>query len=383
MEQRKLGLATYRQVFWRYLRPHIGRVALLAVVLLSSIGLQLIRPQIVRGFIDQAQQQAALERLIWAAAAYLVLGLVAQGADLLAMYLSTDLGFAATNTMREDLTAHCLRLSMAFHNDRTPGEMIERIDGDVTALSNFFSQFVIRLLGSALLIIGVLIALYLEDWRVGVALTLFVVVSFVVLMSMRDAAVKESEQEREASAEMYGFLEERLEGLDDIRANGASRYTMNRFHERIREYYQAGLRAFRARTVIWRTAMFVFGQGQVLALLVAALLYTQGFITIGTIYLLYAYTGMLLDPLEQIVHQIQDLQKAAAGIQRTTELLMRDDRVPDGERNDVPSGALDLTFDGVHFGYEDDEPVFRGYRLISNRAQNSDYSVARAAARRR
>ena len=48
----------------------------------------------------------------------------------------------------------------AFHNARTPGELIERIDGDVTALANFFSRFVIQLLGNALLLLGVLALLF-------------------------------------------------------------------------------------------------------------------------------------------------------------------------------------------------------------------------------
>jgi hypothetical protein len=38
-----------------------------------------------------------------------------------------------------DLTLHCLRLDMAFHHARTPGQMIERVDGDVGLLGNFFS----------------------------------------------------------------------------------------------------------------------------------------------------------------------------------------------------------------------------------------------------
>ena len=37
---------------------------------------------------------------------------------------------------------------MGFHKSTTPGELIERIDGDVTALSNFFSAFMIRVVGN-------------------------------------------------------------------------------------------------------------------------------------------------------------------------------------------------------------------------------------------
>jgi len=41
---------------------------------------------------------------------------------------------------------------MSFHQTRTPGELIERIDGDVDTLSDFFSQFVVNLLSNTLII---------------------------------------------------------------------------------------------------------------------------------------------------------------------------------------------------------------------------------------
>ncbi len=87
-----------------------------------------------------------------------------------AAYLTEDVKWRATNWLRNDLARHCLKLDMAFHNEHTPGAMIERIDGDVNELSNFFSQFVIRILGNGLLMIGILVLLTREDWRIGAAL---------------------------------------------------------------------------------------------------------------------------------------------------------------------------------------------------------------------
>ena len=82
-------------------------------------------------------------------------------------YLAENVGQTATNALRADLTVHCLDLDMPFHDARTPGEMIERVDGDVAALANFFSRFVLSLSASALMLIGVIVLLYREDWRIG------------------------------------------------------------------------------------------------------------------------------------------------------------------------------------------------------------------------
>src|SRR5690606_25456230 len=80
------------------------------------------------------------------------------------------------NALRLDLFRHVLDLDMSFHKERTPGELIERIDGDVTHLSNFFSQFVVQLMAGLLLILGILVLFWLEDWRVALSLTIYVVV---------------------------------------------------------------------------------------------------------------------------------------------------------------------------------------------------------------
>jgi hypothetical protein len=87
--------------------------------------------------------------------------------------------------LRAKLFEHCLRLDMSFQKTRTPGEMIQRIDGDVDALSNFFSQLVVYVLSNLVLLVGVLALLFFEDWRVGLALTVFAVIALTVMTKLR------------------------------------------------------------------------------------------------------------------------------------------------------------------------------------------------------
>ncbi len=99
---------------------------------------------------------------------------------------------------------------MSFHNNRTPGEMIERVDGDINALGNFFSQFVIQMLGNMLLMAGVLVLLFMEDWRAGSGLSIFAAVSMGVALSLRQIAVPHMKANSEASSEMFGFLARKI-----------------------------------------------------------------------------------------------------------------------------------------------------------------------------
>src|SRR5713101_6462157 len=161
--------------YWRllvtYLKPRWPSVALLTILLMSNIALQLINPQVIRRFIDSAQAASPLSVLLLAAGLFIAIAFVQRALAFSSTYTAENLGWTATNALRADLALHCLRLDMSFHKKRTPGEMIERIDGDVTALAHFFSQFVIHMLGNAIVIIGILLLLFREDWRVGWGLT--------------------------------------------------------------------------------------------------------------------------------------------------------------------------------------------------------------------
>jgi len=153
----------------KYLGPKWQQVPALSVLMPAGVALQLVNPRILGRFIDAAQAGAPARDLTNNAAAFLIAAMVGQAATLAVTYLSGNVGWRATNRVRSDMAAHVLSLDMGFHKAHTPGELIERIDGDVGMLAGFFSQMVVGILGSALLSIAVLAALFLVDRRVGLA----------------------------------------------------------------------------------------------------------------------------------------------------------------------------------------------------------------------
>jgi len=334
---------------------------LLAALLFGSIGLQLFAPQILRQFIDAASSSAPMDALAGAALWFIVLGVAGNITAGMAAYLGEDVAWAATNRLRSDLAVHCLRLDMTFHKVHTAGEMIERIDGDVTALSNFFSQFVVRVLGTFVLLIGVLALMFREDWRIGLAMTGYALLVLAVLRRTKDIAVNAFKDSRQASADLSSFWEERLSGLEDIRSNGATAYVMRMMYALMRALFNKSLRAVWIGRVLFASAIVLFSLGNALALGVGGVLLGMGALTIGTVYLIFDYTGLLSSNLRVITEQLDDLQRATAGIERVTELINRQSAIQDG-RSDATTmqalaapGALELVFRDVSFGYNDSE----------------------------
>jgi ATP-binding cassette subfamily B protein len=345
-------MSRYLALLARYLRPHVLQVGLLTVCLLGTIGLQLFIPQIVRSFIDLATAGGAMNDLGRLALIYLGLSILNQLLSGGSGYLSADVGWRATNLLRADVFRQTLDLDMAYHKDRMPGEMVERIDGDVTSISNFFSQFVIRVSGAVLLAIGVLVMLWRENWLVGLSLTIFAILAIGVLHWRRRIAVDPTRQEREVTARLFGFIEERLTGLDDIRANGAGRYVMHRFLKLQREWFARAMRAAWLRGSIWLWAASLFACGYILTLSLGVWLHLSGVVTLGTVYLFFSYMSLLEGPLDQITQQLQEFQKAAAGIGRVCELLDTPRAILSGARA-LARQSHSMKFEQVRFRYSE------------------------------
>ncbi|HXF81412.1 MAG TPA: ABC transporter ATP-binding protein [bacterium] len=353
-----VSYAQHRQFLRRYLQPQWLRVVLLAALLCGGIGLQLATPQIVARFIDLARAGAEQAVLVRLAGLFLAAALAAQVIAALSVYASENVGWTATNAVREDLALHCLRLDLPFHNARTPGEMIERVDGDVTQLASFFSQFVIKVLGNVVLLVGILVLLFRAHWSVGLVYAVFTVATLLLLRALMERAIPFFKESRQAGAILLGFLEEHLSGTEDIRASGAVPYVLRRLAEAMRTQLEKTKRAWLRGTMMWATTAVLLVLGNALAFGLGTWLLRRGLITVGTVYLFFHYTEMLRRPLEQITRQMQELQRASASIARVGDLLALRSASADGPGM-LPAGALAVEVERVSFGYVPDDLVLR------------------------
>lgn len=360
----KVPLRSYLNLLSRYLGPLRGKVVLLAIVLGVGICLQLLSPQLLRGFIDGAIEGVGRARLVNLAGLFILVALLQQVAGAAGKYFGEDIGLLATNELRGDLVAHCLGLDMAFWRANRPGELIERTDGDVQLLAEFFSQFVVGLIANLALLVGILAVLFVEDLRAGLAMTLFGLFALAVLFAVRNLAVPFWEAVRGYSARFFGFLGEHLSGTEDIQGVGAGRAVFHKLHDMLRSWYPMALKAELAGMGLWMTSVMVFAIGAAVSFWLGAYLYNRGESTIGGVYLLFHYTQLLRRPIEQIRTQMQNLQRASAGIVRIQRLLDTKPTVLDGPgaSEELVAGqeadsaqtrpAPAVAFSGVGFSYE-------------------------------
>ncbi len=353
------ALGRYWRLLAHYLRPQWLQMILLAVILCSTISVQVVTPLVVSYFIDSATSDGNMHTLILLAVLTMALALIEQGLSVAETYVAENVSWTATNALRTDLIAHLLRLDATFHTAHTPGELIERVDGDVSMLARFFSRFVVYVLGNGVLLLGILGLLYYVDWRVGLEMSAFVVLTFIVILRIRSIATPLWVADRQANADFFGFLGEYLTGLQDIRSNGAGAFVLRRCAEGMRSWLAVTRKAQMWAYGMSATSQGLFALGTAIAFALSAVLFKAGTLTLGTVYLIFQYTQMLLRPTEQIRNEVQDLQQADASIGRIEALLSTVSRVHDGAGVVLPVGSLSVELDDVSFGYVENTLVLR------------------------
>ena len=215
-----------------------------------------------------------------------------------------------------------LGLNHEFHRQHTPGELIQRVDGDVTSVSDFMGRVIPRAAGALFMMVGMIGVLVVVDWRLAVGAIVYVGAAVGVVVRGRHRAVGESSDEMGSYARLYGGIEERLTAAEDLRSNGAggARDVAVRRGQR--------RRAGQLRCVARRPSCACGGRvdgsvaaGSIVSLVVSAMLVSRNIITVGDAFLLFQYVLLLARPLEDMVDQLETVQKANGAMVRVIDLL--------------------------------------------------------------
>jgi ATP-binding cassette subfamily B protein len=113
----------------------------------------------------------------------------------------------------------------------------------------------------------------------------------------------------------------------------------------------------------WSTNALIKMGANAVAFAVPAVLVQQDSITVGSAFALYFYAQLLMQPLENVSHQVEALQQAIAGGRRVMQLLAVDSRVVDGPGAPLREGPLSVALRDVTFGYGTDVDVLHGVTI--------------------
>lgn len=349
-----IGSDTHWRLFASLVAPHRRLVAAYSVALAVATSIPLLAALLLSRFVDLAVAHAATGRLVRVAAGYVGLGLLSAIVSVLVVWRSTALAWAITDTLRRGLAEFVFDADLAFHRDHTRGELVSRTDDDVTAMAQFLSRFVANTLSVGAIAIGAVAVLSAIHPRLGLTLGLCLAVVFVIGWKQRNAALPDALLDRDARGVLSGFIEERVNGADEIAALGAGAHSMARFATLAQAVVVAKQRMTLRGMTFNGQVRVALGATEATMLVVGGLAYSSGHLTLGAVFLGVRFATATRSPIESLMWRLNEVQGATGSATRVLSLLAQRPDHP-GRISNASSTAPNLVLENVSLVYDESE----------------------------
>ena len=272
-------------------------------------------------------------------------------------------------TIRSDLLSHLMRLDGGFHQTHPPGILIERVQGDVTAINRIWSG-IITGLGRDLVSVVVLFAVALSiDWRWTLIALLGIPLILAPSLVVQRYVRRRAQNAREIAGQMSTRLDEVFHGIAPIKLNTLESYQSLRYDRLGRARVRAEVRTAAGQAMIPGLIDIMTGIGFLAVLIYGGAEIIDGQKTVGQFMAFFTAMSLAFEPLRRLGAISGQWQMAAASIERVRALLdmvpvLVTPAVPVPLPAPLPHGAPQIVLRDVHLSYSD-LPVLRGASFVA------------------
>lgn len=272
--------------------------------------------------------------------------------------------------MRQDVFEKLMTLPVGYFDRLQAGDIINRISYDIDTVNASLSNDILQAATGVITVVGAFIGMLMIS-PILLAVFIVTVPVSVWITIKRSRSVRPLFRKRSAAlAQLNGFSEEMLSGLNTIRAYGRETQIYEKFSVKNRQAVDAYYAADYHASLIGPSVNFVNNLGMVLISTVGSLLYLFGRIRIGDVSSFLLYSRRFSGPINEFANIMGEIQSALAAAERVFGVL---DESPETE--DVPDAAElkavegSVTFDRVAFGYNPEVPVIHDLSFTADSGQ--------------
>ena len=369
---------------WPYVKPYAKKIGLVLFVMLIMIVLELLGVtlpgyvtsslgNLVKEFSDGSIRLSNMQKVFEICMAVLIVNL----ANSLLLYITTmslqRIGQSIIYDLRIMVFEHIDNMSIAQINEIPVGTLVTRVTSDTNALSDLFTNTIVQLIKNLLLLIGVIVVMYLIDWRMASIMMLFLPIIAISSLIFRKLSRSNYRRVRKSFSVMNAFLNENISGMKITQIFNQEKQKeaeFKRLNAEIVKTRKTDIKIFATYrpfiTLLYYAAFALgFGYGTYFCIcygIVAAPLLGSyiSLSVIGIIEIFYSLVGRFFNPIQTLADQLNALQKAFTSCERLYNLL---DIKPDFRNREnaleIEHFNGDIEFKNVWFAYKEGEWILK------------------------
>ena len=336
-----------------YIKPYLGILLLATIALASNLVLLLLRPYLTKQVIDLGFATNDINVIEYYAVIY---GLTIIGSVLCIFvenYFLKSFGQKIIYNIRAIIFQKILHKSHDEFYKLPIGNWVTRITNDVESLRTLYTDVLLNLASSGLMIIGILGFMYAINVPLAIIMTILLPIMGVIIWVFQKFSRKAFRQVRRSVAASNASIKELLNYIVIVKSYGGEKDIEERYNTVNKGFLEAGL--FEVTTFsIFRPLV----DGLFFVALIVIFTTTNVIDSVadaGTVFAFIQYMDRFFQPLKEIADKYNSLQSALAGAERLVPLLEEKDRQI---ANEVPSEFKyieSIDFEHVWFSYDNND----------------------------
>jgi len=363
------------------LRPHRGMLALAFIAVLGEAGTDLLEPwplKIVFDYVFGTKHMPAwmaaliggtfgltkVDILHFAILAVIVIAVAGALSAYAEKYLTTSVGQWVMHDLRGVLYHHIQRLSLAYHDHKSTGDLISTVTADIDSIQDFISQALLGILVNVLTLVGMLAVMFYLNWRftlIALSITPFL---FLVVYTYTHRIKQASRALRKKEGEVVSVVAEVLGSIRVVKAFAREDYEEARLAQQSLENVEIALRARSLKAKLAPVVQVIVAVGTCLVLWYGVNLVLTEQMTSGSLLVFLLYLGKMYKPMRDLSKMTDTMSKAAVGYERIRAVIETENEVhnlPGAKKAPGLKGAIE--FEHVDFGYDKRYPTLTDVNL--------------------
>ena len=336
-----------------YIKPYLGILLLATIALAGNLILLLLRPYLTKQVIDLGFATNDINVIEYYAVIY---GLTIIGSVLCIFvenYFLKSFGQKIIYNIRTIIFQKILYKSHDEFYKLPIGNWVTRITNDVESLRTLYTDVLLNLASSGLMIIGILGFMYAINVPLAIIMTILLPIMGVIIWVFQKFSRKAFRQVRRSVAASNASIKELLNYIVIVKSYGGEKDIEERYNTVNKGFLEAGL--FEVTTFsIFRPLV----DGLFFVALIVIFTTTNVIDSVadaGTVFAFIQYMDRFFQPLKEIADKYNSLQSALAGAERLVPLLEEEDR---HIANEVPrefKHIESIDFKHVWFSYDNND----------------------------
>lgn len=348
-----------------FVSPFVSRLILLFFLSLLGVMLGLLWPFFTKILIDNVLLGKNLHLLVLLCTAMTMSTVLGYGIGALNRYYYTQVTARVLFSLREHLFGHLQSLSMRFHSRAKVGDLLSRLNTDISEVQAVLTDTAFALVTNVLVFLVTVGFLLWLDWRLFLLSCSVVPFQIYAVTKIRPRMVAETRHVRELNAEIGSFLVEALSSVRFVKLFTVESIQLRRLRGWGERFVQTVTRF--EMLGYWGSSFSSAATflGGVLITLYGGYLVIHDQLTVGALVAFASYQARAFGPLQALADLYLRLERAGVSLDRLFEFLDAGAEFTERSMGKLRLDKLrgELTFREVSFAYEANEPLLVGVNL--------------------